>query len=358
VRRISCALAVVLGLLVSGPNSAQASWQALGTRASTASATTVNRPAAPVVTKVGVNAQVSWTATTLAQGTAVTGYTVLRKVGATTITLCTTTAPTATCVDTAPVQTTAEYSVIARYRGWASQESTRTAFTFDTVAPVTTAAATGTPNGAGWIRAASSNVTLTATDAGSGVASIRYKIGSAAAVTVNAASTNFAVNAQGTTTITYAATDNAGNVEADKTLVVKLDNVAPTAAMTFPTTAGPFNAAQWGTNCRTSANAPVAGVCGTTIDTASGTDNVQYELKRTWYLFGFIPITRCWNGSAFANSCGTYRDAADGPTAGSWLITLPYTEIDDSNYEFELRLQATDVAGNAMPATLVRSWDQ
>ena len=98
----------------------------------------------------------------------------------------------------------------------------------------------------------------------------------------------------------------------------------------LPDHGGPFNAAQWGTNCRTSANAPVAGVCGTTTDAASGTENVQYELKRTWYLFGFIPITRCWNGSAFTNSCGTYRDAADGPTTGSWLIALPYTEIDDS----------------------------
>ena len=133
-------------------------------------------------------------------------------------------------------------------------------------------------------------------------------------MTVNAATANFNVNTQGATVVTYAATDNAGNVEADKTLTIKLDNVAPTAAMTFPTSNGPFNQGQWQNNCRTSANAPATGVCGTTVDTASGTDTVQYELKRTWYLFGFIPITRCWNGTAFTNSCGTYRDAADGPT--------------------------------------------
>ena len=103
----------------------------------------VNRPAAPVVTKVGANAKVTWTATTLAQGTAVTGYTVLRKVGATTTTVCTTTAPTVTCNDTSPVLTSADYSVIAKYKGWSSQESPRTAFAFDSTAPVTTAAATG-----------------------------------------------------------------------------------------------------------------------------------------------------------------------------------------------------------------------
>lgn len=356
-KRILISVGLVVGLTATQAADANAAWSAAGTKVASVGATSVDRPAAPTVVKAGTAAKVTWAATTMGDGTAVTGYTVQRRVGATTTTICTTTAPTVTCNDTSPVLTSADYSVIARYKGWSSQESPRTSFVFDATAPVTTASSTGTPNAAGWIRAASSNVTLTATDTESGVASIRYKVGSGAPVTVNAATTTFAVNAQGSTTITYAATDNAGNVESDKTLTIKLDNVAPTAAMTFPTSSGPFSQGQWQNNCRTGANAQTSGVCGTTVDTASGTDNVQYELRRVWYFLGIFRITSCWNGTGWStNACGTYRDATNGPAAGSWLIPLPYANLDNGDYE--LRLQATDVAGNAMPATLVDTWSQ
>jgi hypothetical protein len=355
VRRIACTVGIVVGLLVTGAARAQASWPAPGDLHASSTATSLNRPSAPVVTRVGAGVNVTWTVATLGEGPAATDYTVLRKVGAVTTTVCTTTAPTVTCNDTSPVFTTADYSVIARYKVWSSQESVRTSFLFDTTAPVTTAAVAGTPNATGWVRAASSNVTLTASDANSGVASIKYKVGAADAVTVDAATASFEVKAQGSTTITYAATDNAGNVEADQILTVKLDNVAPTAAMTFPTTGGPFTSGQWGTNCRTSANAAVSGICGTTVDTASGTESVQYELSRVRNSVGNLKITQCWNGHAFSQgACGTYRDTADGPTAGSWMVPLSYTSLDDG--EYELRLQATDVAGNAMPTTLVATW--
>jgi hypothetical protein len=94
----------------------------------------------------------------------------------------------------------------------------------DTVAPVTTASG----NPAGW---ATQNVTVTlaATDnaGGSGVKEIGYKVGGVSK-TVSGASASVPVTAEGTTTITYSAKDNAGNVEAEKTLVVRIDKTAPT----------------------------------------------------------------------------------------------------------------------------------
>jgi hypothetical protein len=92
----------------------------------------------------------------------------------------------------------------------------------DTTAPVTTANAPTT-----W---QSQNVTvlLTASDeGGSGVKQLVYKVGSTTK-TVSGATASVPVTAEGATTITYHAVDNAGNVEADKTLVVRIDKTAPT----------------------------------------------------------------------------------------------------------------------------------
>jgi hypothetical protein len=94
----------------------------------------------------------------------------------------------------------------------------------DATAPVTTAS--GAP--VSW---ATQNVTvaLAATDeaGGSGVKQIAYTV-AGVAKTVSGASASIPVTAEGSTTITYHAVDNAGNVEADKTLVVRIDKTAPT----------------------------------------------------------------------------------------------------------------------------------
>jgi Calx-beta domain-containing protein len=96
----------------------------------------------------------------------------------------------------------------------------------DTTAPVTTAS--GSPSG--WSR---QNVTvnLAATDEGSGVKEIAYRIGTVTK-TVAALSASIPVTAEGATTIAYRATDNAGNVEAEKTVVVQIDKTAPTVSCT------------------------------------------------------------------------------------------------------------------------------
>ncbi|HEX5620850.1 MAG TPA: Calx-beta domain-containing protein [Solirubrobacteraceae bacterium] len=100
----------------------------------------------------------------------------------------------------------------------------------DTTPPQTTATTVPAPNAAGWHR---QNVTvnLAATDAGSGVKEITYRLTgaqTAAAKTVTGAAATVAITTEGATTIAYQAKDNAGNVETERTLVVKLDKTAPT----------------------------------------------------------------------------------------------------------------------------------
>ncbi|MEP6665982.1 MAG: Ig-like domain-containing protein, partial [Nocardioidaceae bacterium] len=169
----------------------------------------------------------------------------------------------------------------------------------DSSAPATTLASSPVPNGAGW-NSSAPTLTLTATDAGSGVASITYKIGAAAPVTVVGASTSFAVSAQGSTTVTYAATDAAGNVETTKTYTVKLDTLAPAA----PT--GVAISADTGSSS-------TDGVTKTAVQTLSGTAeaNSTVELK----LGAVVQGTTTASGTgAFAFSLGTLAEGSYGYT--------------------------------------------
>jgi len=91
------------------------------------------------------------------------------------------------------------------------------------------------PNAAGWV-AQDVTVSLMATDnpTGSGVKEVTYSATGAQTIpstTVPGDSADIPVTAEGETTIAYFATDNAGNVEATKTLVVRLDETAPTGAV-------------------------------------------------------------------------------------------------------------------------------
>ena len=98
----------------------------------------------------------------------------------------------------------------------------------DTVPPVTAATTDPAPNGAGWHHE-NVAVKLAATDEGSGVKEISYRLTGAQTgqATVAGASASIPVTAEGATTIAYLARDNAGNAETEHTLVVKVDKTAP-----------------------------------------------------------------------------------------------------------------------------------
>ena len=228
-RLLPLGLLLALVLLLQ-PAVGLAAWISHGTSTGSATATSVVKAGTPTVTRSGATAVVSWPQGVLANGLVSTGYTVKRTSGATTTTLCTVAEPTRTCTDSSPVPGSSTYVVVSRFNGWTGVASDPTTFVFDTDAPVTTLASNPAANGNGYVTSAPT-LTLTATDASTSVASITYKIGAAAPVTVNAATASFTVSALGITTVTYAATDIAGNVESTKTYAVKRDGTAPVTSL-------------------------------------------------------------------------------------------------------------------------------
>ncbi len=102
----------------------------------------------------------------------------------------------------------------------------------DTTAPETVASV-GVPQYAGgpvlYVSGATA-ITLSSTDAASGVAKIEYRIDGGV---WSAYQTPFSLQGEGAHTIDYRATDNAGNVEAAKTLSVTVDETAPETRMTM-----------------------------------------------------------------------------------------------------------------------------
>jgi uncharacterized protein YjbI with pentapeptide repeats len=92
-----------------------------------------------------------------------------------------------------------------------------------------TAAASAEPASA-WT-AGPTLVTITAADgAGSGVASITYRIGGSAGTTVNGSSAVVEVATEGQTTIHFMSTDAAGNVGPESSITVRIDTVRPVVA--------------------------------------------------------------------------------------------------------------------------------
>jgi hypothetical protein len=125
---------------------------------------------------------------------------------------------------------TASVTVIDNTGATTSASTPVTVFS-GTIPPTTTAMVTPPANAAGWNNT-NVTVTLTATDTpgGSGVQSITYSLTGAqtGGGSVNASTASFAITAEGTTTVTFHARGNAGNVEADETLIVRIDKTVPT----------------------------------------------------------------------------------------------------------------------------------
>ena len=106
--------------------------------------------------------------------------------------------------------------------------ATQTVTVLDDDAPVSVASGPS-----GWSTSTPVVVTLTASDAASGVREIRYSVGGAEQV-VAGATADVNVTAEGATEITFHAVDNAGNAEAPKTVIARIDTAAPTVTCEAP----------------------------------------------------------------------------------------------------------------------------
>jgi hypothetical protein len=320
-RRATMLLVVVVAILC-GAAPAFASWLTAGTGQNTARAADLATPAAPTVTANGTasSAKVSWQAVSLTSGQAATSYVVKRTDASGTQQVCAVSAPTLSCTDPTAVVNYASYTVSAKYANWTSPQSVATLY--DISAPSTSLSTGTAANTAGWWATSPVAVTLTATDTGSGVRSITYQVGSASAVTVNAATTTFNVSTQGSTVITYKATDNAGNVESQKTNTIKLDTVAPAAPTGLAIT--PDNGAS-STDGITDANNP------TVTGNAEAGSTVEIRIDGTLR----------WTVTAAAN--GTFTSPA-GPAGYG-----PGTELTEGSHTLSVR--AIDAAGNVGSST-------
>jgi len=142
----------------------------------------------------------------------------------------------------------------------------------DTVAPVTTGGGLQTDDHSGW-RNSSQEVTLTASDATSGVpeGGTTYRVnGSNPSIYFDP----FTVSASGSTPVTYFSVDRAGNVEAIKTGYVNIETTPPTVTASISPKP---NANGW------NRTAPTVSLVAT--DTPSGVAATQYHLSsssETW----------------------------------------------------------------------------
>jgi len=96
--------------------------------------------------------------------------------------------------------------------------------------PPTTSASAPQPNAAGWLSVNQAVVALTAVDGDSGVREIVYRASGATTLpptTVAGAATSVTILHEGETTIVFHAVDNAGNIEAEHSLVLRIDRTAP-----------------------------------------------------------------------------------------------------------------------------------
>jgi peptidoglycan/xylan/chitin deacetylase (PgdA/CDA1 family) len=134
---------------------------------------------------------------------------------------------------------TVSATTTVNYRAWdvaGNAEATNTQFIQfaapDTTPPVTAIACNGVACSSAWY-AGSVNVSLSATDGGSGVAAIRYTTDGSDPTTSSTSYTGpFSVSV--TTTVKFRAWDVAGNVESTKSQQIRIDRNAPLVAITSP----------------------------------------------------------------------------------------------------------------------------
>jgi hypothetical protein len=220
----------------------------------------------------------------------------------------TTASPTYTAPFTVSTTTT------VKYRAWdnaGNVESTNSQLIkIDTIAPTSSIKCNGaTCSANGWYKT-SVDVVLSATDAQSGVAVIRYTLdGSTPSAASAAYSGPFTLSA--TTTVKYRAWDTAGNVEATKSQLVRIDLAAPTVAITSP--------------------ADGATVTGTVKITASASDVGSGLAQVSFYADGVL--------------IGTAKSAPYSLTWNTKKVTAG---------QHTLWAVAQDVAGNTQTSTSIR----
>ena len=136
----------------------------------------------------------------------------------------------------------------------------------DSVKPHTTDSLSGTQGSNGWYTSASVGVTLTASDATSGVAATYYTIDGGSQQTYSGSA--FSVTGAGTHQVAFWSVDMAGNTEAAESVSIQIDNVKP---HTTDSLSGALGSNSWYTS-------PSVGVTLTASNAVSGVAATYYTI--------------------------------------------------------------------------------
>ena len=195
----------------------------------------------------------------------------------------------------------------------------------DKSAAETSAAFSGSPNGAGWFN---SNVSLnlSSTDAGdSGVKQINYSINGTPS-TVTGSSTSLLFSTDGVYSVLFSSVDNADNVELQKTATVKLDKTAPAVSVnTVPFILEPPNNKMRDVT-----------VSGQITDNLSGIASASYTVHDE---YGLVQPS----GSITVNADGSY----------SFVVSLEASRngFDGDGRLYTVKVTGVDAAGNSKQST-------
>lgn len=184
----------------------------------------------------------------------------------------------------------------------------------DTQAPTVTGEVIGTQDANG-AYVGSAMVKLTATDAGSGVASVEYKLDGGSWTTYTDA---VQVSAVGAHTVAYRATDGAGNVSAEGTLTFTV--VAGSGDTTPPSVSAVVSGNQ---NSKWE-YLDAATITVTALDTGSGVGSVEYKLDSGAWTAYTAPVTV----DALGNHTFSYR-ATDKAGNVSAELSGSFTVVED-----------------------------
>ena len=213
----------------------------------------------------------------------------------------------------------------------------------DGTPPGTTATNLQASASTAWQSASSVDVTLTPSDATSGVAQLDWTVDASHSSSSASAPAKVTVFGDGTHTVTYHATDNAGNAESTRTGYVNLDTSAPSASAQVAAPA-PVNAAGWYTSGPVTLNV-------TGADALSGVAVRQYRVQ------GAGSWNTCTGPVAFPQGTTTYEYRVLDAAGNSSSIGSATASVDTEAPVTSLGSGAAAVWTNAAPLIKLQAFD-
>ena len=196
------------------------------------------------------------------------------------------------------------------------------------------------PSGGTSVHGSTVTVSSDSADGGSGVVSARFQRSVSGANTwtdIATDTTNPYSVTWNTTTLTDGlydlraiTTDGVGHTFTSTLVTVRVDNTAPTAAITFPVSGTTYRATTYNAGCSPT------GICGTAAD-ATGVQTVNVSIKRN-------SDNTYWNGSIFTGTTETFN-LATGTTSWNYPFALP------ADGSYTVHVQTADTVGNAQTGT-------